>query len=214
MHGLFITLEGGEGSGKSTLMKALMVRCAENGIDAISTREPGGTPLAEKLRDLVLNPPAETPISPFAAALMVNAARVDHLEHKIRPALEKGTWVISDRFADSTLAYQGASDGVPMAILRSLEATTLGDTRADLTLILDAEPEALLERRKARGLALDAFETRPLAFHRSVRQAFLQIAEDDPARCHVLNALRTPERLLEDAWTAIMAKQKAKMSSS
>lgn len=210
MAGLFITLEGGEGSGKSTLMTGLRERCQQHAIDVVVTREPGGTPLAEQLRALILTPQKDEAISPLAEALMLNAARLDHLEKKIRPALSSGSWVICDRFADSTRAYQSAKGGVPMSVLLSLEATVLGDTFPDLTLVLDAPPEQLIERRRARGGALDAFELRPLSFHTSVRETFLQIAQDAPERCTVLNALRTPERLLEEAWKAILATQKAK----
>ena len=210
MPGMLITLEGGEGAGKSTLMKALVAKCVGEQVPVIETREPGGTPLAEALRSLILNPPGGAPISPLAEALMLNAARLDHLEKKIRPALADGSWVISDRFSDSTLAYQGSIGGVPLSVLRSLEATVLGDIPEPVTLILDADPEALLERRKARGGATDAFEARPLSFHRSVRETFLKIAKERPERYVVLNALRTPPRLLEDAWTAILAAKAAK----
>ena len=210
MMGLFVTLEGGEGAGKSTLLAGLMARCAQNGIDVTETREPGGTPLAEQIRALVLNPPESQVISPLAEALMLNAARQDHLEKRIRPALASGRMVICDRFSDSTRAYQGAMGGVSPGLLRSLESSVLGETRPDLTLILDADPEALVERRKARGGALDAFEARPLSFHTAVRDAFVEIAGEDPDRCIMLNALRTPERLLDEAWAAILDKQKAK----
>ena len=210
MPSLFITLEGGEGVGKSTLSDGLAARCAELQINAVQTREPGGTPLAEQLRKLILSPPAEHKISPLAEALMLNAARLDHLEKKIRPTLAQGDWVICDRFADSTLAYQSANGGVPISVLRSLEDTVLGSTPPDLTLVLDAAPEKLIERRRVRGGDLDAFEARPLSFHTAVREAFLQIVQDRPDRCVVLNALRTPERLLEDAWEAILAVMKAK----
>lgn len=206
--GLFITLEGGEGAGKSTLLDALLSRCDENGISVIKTREPGGTPLAEKLRNLILNPPDEQSISALAEALMLNAARLDHIEKKIRPALGNGQWVICDRFADSTLAYQSATGGTPLSVLRSLEKSVVGNTRPNLTLMLDAAPEDLLKRRADRGGAVDAFEARPLSFHRAVRETFLQIAKENPDRCHVLNALRTPERLLDEAWAAILEAQR------
>ena len=139
---------------------------------------------------------------------MLNAARLDHLQKKINPSLRSGNWVICDRFADSTLAYQSAVGGVPLSVLRSLEKTVLQDTRPDLTLILDAEPRDLIERREQRDQAADGFELRPPSFHAAVREIFLQIAKEEPERCKVLNALRTPDRLLEDAWKAILSHSK------
>ncbi|MEM9667754.1 MAG: dTMP kinase [Pseudomonadota bacterium] len=205
LQGRFITLEGGEGSGKSTLIKALADRAKEHDISTVITREPGGTPLAEAVRSVALNPPEETEISPLTEALLMNAARVDHLEKLIRPALESGQWVLCDRFADSTLAYQSVSGEVAMATLLSLEAAVLEWSRPDLTLILDADPEILLKRRASRAEGDDSFEARPLAFHRSVRETFLQIAKRNPERCTVLDAEQAPGRLLEEAWATIEA---------
>lgn len=204
--GRFVTLEGGEGAGKSTLLKALMARAKEHGIASMSTREPGGTPLAEELRKIALNPPEGEHWSPLAEALLMNAARADHLEKKIRPALEGGQWVFCDRFSDSTLAYQSAGDGVSMPTLLTMEAAVLEWSRPDLTLILDAPPEDLLKRRKQRQGAGDAFEQRPLAFHRNVRKAFQNIARQWPERCILLDALAPPGRLLEEAWATIEAR--------
>lgn len=204
--GRFITLEGGEGAGKSTLLKSLAKRAEAHGICVVETREPGGTPLAEATRNLVLSPPDKEKWSPLAEALMMNAARSDHLEKKIRPALESGQWVLCDRFSDSTLAYQSAGKGVALPTLLTMEAFVLDGSRPDVTLILDAAPEDLLSRRRARGGETDAFETRPMRFHRDVRAAFLQIADRWPERCIVLDALASPERLLEEAWATIEAR--------
>lgn len=204
--GRFVTLEGGEGSGKSTLLKALVKRASEHGIMSVSTREPGGTPLAETLRQLALTPPGGERWSPLAEALLMNAARSDHLEKKIRPALEGGQWVFCDRFSDSTLAYQSAGDGVSMPTLLSMEAAVLAWSRPDLTLILDAPPEELLARRAKRAGPSDAFEERPLKFHQDVRTAFRQVAERWPERCIILDALTPPARLLEEAWATIEAR--------
>lgn len=204
--GCFVTLEGGEGTGKSTLLNALMGRAKERRIDVIATREPGGTPMAESLRKIALSPPKGHHWSAMAEALLMNAARADHLEKKIRPALDAGQWVLCDRFSDSTLAYQSVGQKVSLSTLMALEAIVLEGTRPDITLILDAPPEKLLERRKARGGADDAFESRPMHFHRSVREAFLKIARENPERCSVLNAMATPERLLEEAWAAVEAR--------
>jgi len=205
--GCFVTLEGGEGSGKSTLLEGLAARAKEHDIDAIKTREPGGTtPLAETLRSLALNPPEGQQWSPMAEALLMNAARSDHLDKKIRPALEAGQWVFCDRFSDSTLAYQSVGHGVSMPTLLAMEALVIEASRPDVTLVLDAPPEKLMSRRKKRGGTVDAFEARPIHFHRSVREAFLMIARKWPERCVILDALTPEARLLEEAWAAIEAR--------
>ncbi|MEM8617015.1 MAG: dTMP kinase [Pseudomonadota bacterium] len=197
MTGRFITLEGGEGTGKSTLIAGLNTAFRARGISAVVTREPGGTPLAEAARTLVLHPPEGEAWSPLAEALLMNAARVDHLERQIRPALRGGLWVVCDRFSDSTLAYQSVG-GVSLPLLRQLESLTVGDTRPDLTLVLDAAPEALQPRRIARQTR-DAFEDKALSFHHAVRERFLEIAKAAPERCVVIDALQTPEAILSEA---------------
>jgi len=201
--GAFITLEGGEGAGKSTLLKGLVAALAGRGVRVVASREPGGTPLAEAVRALVLSPPEGQAWSPLAEALLMNAARADHVETLIRPARAQGQTVICDRYSDSTRVYQSVGAGVPMAHLRVMEAIVTEGARPDLTLILDAAPEDLMDRRRARGGAGDVFEGRDLAFHRQIRQGFLDIAAAEPGRCHVLNALAEPQRLLERALGAI-----------
>ncbi|MEL7109927.1 MAG: dTMP kinase [Pseudomonadota bacterium] len=199
--GQFITLEGGEGTGKSTLIQGLKRELQAKGLSIDVTREPGGTPLAEQVRALALTPPEDHAWSPISHALLMNTARSDHLEKRIRPALERGEWVICDRFADSTRAYQSI-DGVPMDTLLKIERSVVGATQPNLTLILDADPEALLERRRARGVQ-DVFELKAADFHESIRAAFLAIAESEPDRCVVLDALQTPEDVLEQALRVI-----------
>lgn len=206
MPGKFITLEGGEGSGKSTLIAGLAGTLEEQGIACLQTREPGGTLLAEAVRNLALHPPGEEAWSPLAHALLMNTARQDHLEKKIRPALEQGTWVLCDRFADSTRAYQSV-DGVSHAVLTGFERAVVGDTMPDLTLILDAPPETLLSRRSSRGTT-DAFEARDIAFHEAVRAAFLSIAEGEPDRCAIINANQSPAQVLADALHEIKSRLK------
>ncbi len=206
MLGRFITLEGGEGAGKSTLLNGLVNRAKAYDIGAITTREPGGTPLAEAVRKLVLTPPQNAQLGPLVEALLMNAARRDHLEKMIRPAIEDGQWVFCDRFSDSTLAYQSVGGAVPFSTLLTIEAAVLEYSRPDLTLILDAPPDQLLKRRLTRGGKTDAFEARPMKFHQDVRQAFLKIAKQWPERCVVLNALTPPDRLLEEAWCVIEAR--------
>ena len=179
--GRFVTLEGGEGSGKSTLLEGLTKRAQALGISSIKTREPGGTPLAEELREIVLNPPKGERWSPMAEALLINAARTDHLEKKIRPALEAGQWVFCDRFSDSTLAYQSIGDGVSMPTLLTMEAMVLEYSRPDITLILDAPPEKLLERRVKRGGAVDTFEERPMRFTEASEMPFWGSQKSGPS---------------------------------
>ena len=195
--GRFITLEGGEGTGKSTLIQGLRAELERRGYDVLVTREPGGTPLAERIRGLALSPPDDLNWSPLAHALLMNTSREDHLSKRIRPALARGTWVLCDRFADSTRAYQSI-DGVDPEILLQIERAVIGDTRPNLTLVLDAAPEALANRREARGVS-DVFEAKDMTFHQKVRAAFLEIARDEPERCAIVDALQTPAQVLSAA---------------
>jgi dTMP kinase len=202
-RGRFITLEGGEGTGKSTLQIAIRDRLAGQGVDVVLTREPGGTPRAEAIRALVLTPPGGQPFSPLAEALLMNAARRDHLDEFIRPALSAGTWVICDRFSDSTRVYQGVSGEVAPEVLQSLEAHVVGPTRPDLTLILDAPVTVAHERRAARKGSQDVFEQRDLDFHQSVRLAFSDIARSEPERCKLVDASRSANEVADAAWTHV-----------
>lgn len=202
-RGRFITLEGGEGTGKSTLQAALRDRLAGQGVDVVLTREPGGTPRAEAIRALVLTPPGGKAFSPLAEALLMNAARSDHLDELIRPALSAGRWVICDRFSDSTRVYQGVSGEVSPEALQSLVAHVVDPTRPDLTLILDAPVSITHERRAARKGpkdAQDVFEQRDLDFHQSVRLAFSDIARSEPDRCRLIDASRLPNDVADAAW--------------
>ncbi len=201
MRGRFITLEGGEGTGKSTLISALSQALGKRGIECVESREPGGTELAEKVRDLALFPPDGHAWTPLAQALLMNASREDHLSKLIRPALNDGIWVLCDRFADSTRAYQSI-DGVSAEVLMRFEDAIVGETRPDVTFILDASPDDLLERRQDRGAA-DMFEAKDMVFHEKVRQAFLDIAKSEPQRCVVLNALETPQNILAAALSTL-----------
>lgn len=192
-RGQFITIEGGEGTGKSTLISNVSNHLSKAGFTIVTTREPGGTPHAERIRDIVLNPPDGQPWSSLAQALLMNTARQDHLDQKIRPALARGDWVICDRFLHSTRAYQTVA-GVALSVLKQLEDIVVDETRPDLTLLLDAEPRDLLVRRDQRGTD-DAFERLDLSFHNQVRERFLMDAKADPDRVFVLDALDSPERL-------------------
>ncbi|MCI4645692.1 MAG: dTMP kinase [Hyphomonadaceae bacterium] len=196
---MFLTLEGGEGAGKSTLAGHLSAYFAGRGIAHIRTREPGGTPVAETLRDIALS----SDLSGLTTALIMNAARSDHLEKVIRPALMRGDWVLCDRFADSTRAYQAAMGGVEPEILDTLAKHIVEDTQPHITLILDAPPELLLQRRAERGGPKDTFEARNLKFHETIRAEFLGIADRAPTRCRVLDAL-LPEMELAEAAIALI----------
>jgi dTMP kinase len=188
--GSFITLEGGEGAGKSTQMGHLLRNLRDAGIAAIGTREPGGSPGAEILRELLLSGKVAH-LGPAAEALLFAAARIDHIDKTIKPALAAGTFVVSDRFADSTRAYQGARGQADPRFLRALERVTLGNVRPDLTFILDLPvAEGLARANARRGVheAPDRFEREDMQFHVGLRAAFLSIAMAEPGRCIVIDA--------------------------
>lgn len=206
--GRFITLEGGEGTGKSTLIAGLSDALQKRGHTIVVTREPGGTKLAEQVRALALNPPVGETWSPLSHALLMNTARDDHLNKLIRPALERGDWVLCDRFADSTRAYQRV-DGQDIETLLKIEREVVRETQPHLTLVLDGAPQDLAERRRARGTQ-DVFEQKDLEFHEKIRAAFLEIAEQEAARCAVIDALQTPEQVLAAALSAIDARLAAR----
>ncbi|MFV9683807.1 dTMP kinase [Pseudomonas sp. NY15367] len=186
MTGLFITLEGPEGAGKSTNREYLAERLREQGIDVLLTREPGGTPLAERIRELLLDP-SDEPMAADTELLLVFAARAQHLQQVIRPALAKGSVVLCDRFTDATYAYQGGGRGLSVERIAQLEHFVQGELRPDLTLIFDLPVEVGLARAAARG-RLDRFEQEGRGFFEAVRQAYLQRAEQAPQRYRVLDA--------------------------
>ena len=189
----FITFEGGEGAGKSTQLKRLVAHLASAGREVVATREPGGSPGAESIRELVLNGAADR-WSPVTETLLMYAARRDHVERVIRPALARGAWVVCDRFADSTRAYQGAAGGTDPGLIAAMETFILEDTRPDLTLIFDLPVEAGLARATARAGAELRFESKGLAFHERLRAGFLAIAQAEPKRCAVIDASTSPSR--------------------
>jgi len=184
-RGRFITLEGGEGAGKSTQARRLAAHLSDQGLPVLVTREPGGSAGAEKIRSLLLD---GTGFDPVAEAMLMFAARREHVVATIRPALEAGMWVISDRFADSTRAYQCHGQGVPGEVYRKLADLALEGLAPDLTLILDIPPEAGMARAAARGVAADRYERLDTGFHARVRAGFLAIAAAEPGRCAVLDA--------------------------
>ena len=187
--GHFITFEGGEGAGKSTQAGLLRDRLVSEGHTVMLTREPGGAPGAEQLRELLVRGETER-WSPVSELLLINAARDDHLRNTVRPALERGEWVICDRFIDSTRAYQGYVGGVSQGLIRELERAVVGPTMPDLTVIFDLDPAAGLARASERGEGDDRFERKGASFHEALRQAFLEIAAAEPGRCAVVDAGR------------------------
>lgn len=207
-RGKFITLEGGEGAGKSAQAARLVARLGLAGIEAVRTREPGGSPHAEVLREAILSGFAR-PFGAEGEALLFAAARIDHLDQTILPALGQGKWVVSDRFADSTRVYQGAAGRLPAGFVERLERATVGRNRPDLTLILDLPVEQGLARaagRRREGEPADRFEAEGLAFHETLRQAFLAVAAAEPARCAVIDASGTEDEVETAIWAAVAAR--------
>lgn len=208
--GRFITFEGGEGAGKSTQVRLLAERLTAAGLATVVTREPGGTPFAEKVRDLILAPES-APKAPLAEALLFSAARADHLDQLIRPALARGDWVISDRFSDSTRAYQGAAGGLAPHTISDIERLALGDTQPHLTLVLDLDPKVGLARANQRRgahspgawVVTDTFEGRDLDFHIRLRQGFLDIARAEPARVAVIDAFQNQLAIADAVWAIV-----------
>ncbi len=211
-RGRFITFEGGEGAGKTTQSAILAERLRRAGLSVLQTREPGGTPRADAIREVLLSGKAKK-FGPLGEAVLFYAARESHLELAIRPALERGAWVICDRFSDSTRAYQGAAGGLPLYVIETIDRAVVGSTQPDLTIIFDLPPELGLKRaagRKAKSAsgaagenAADRFETMNMAFHRSLREEFLAIAKAEPKRCVVIDASESERRLEDKIWAIV-----------
>ena len=203
-RGRFITFEGGEGSGKSTHIKRLAERLDAMKVRAIVTREPGGSPGAEIIRHLVLSGMGKL-LGPEAETLLFAAARDDHVRTVILPALSQGTWVLCDRFFDSTRAYQGRVGHVAPALLDALQRVTIGDLKPDLTFILDVPVEVGLKRAAARrgSGAPDRFESEDVKFHQTLREAFHEIAASDPQRCVLIDANGDVNAVATQVWNAL-----------
>jgi dTMP kinase len=207
--GRFITFEGGEGSGKSTQASLLAARLEREGIAAILTREPGGSPFAEQVREFLLRREL-APHAPLAEALLFYAARCDHLAATIRPALAAGRWVVCDRYSDSTRVYQGIAGEVGSDAIAALERLIVEPTRPDLTFVLDLAPEIGLSRLHARqsgearrAVSDDPYERRELSFHERLRAGFRAIARAEPDRCVLVDAAAAPERIAHEVWTMV-----------
>ena len=201
-RGRFITFEGGEGAGKSTQVGRLAARLTAEGREVVTTREPGGSPGAESIRELVLTGSADR-WSPATETLLMYAARRDHIERVIRPALERGAWVICDRFADSTRAYQGAAGGVDPKFISALETYILEGTRPDLTLVFDLPADVGLDRAHARAGAEMRFESKGTAFHERLREGFRAIADSEPERCALIDATAPMDAVEAAVWAAV-----------
>lgn len=200
-RGRFITLEGGEGVGKSTQVKALAEALRQRGIDVVITREPGGSEGAERIRELLLSG-SEDRWGPKAEALLFAAARADHVAKTIRPAVERGQWVLSDRFIDSSLAYQGGAGGLGIEAVRAINAFGIGENFPDRTLILTHEEGA--DRARARDLeGSDRIGGRPDEYHRKVEAAFHIIAAEEPERVRLIGASGSPEGVTRRLLAAI-----------
>lgn len=204
MSGRFITFEGGEGTGKSTHAAMLAARLKSFGIGVQLTREPGGSTGAEVMRYILLSGAAR-PLGPNVEALLFAAARDDHLNTLIRPALARGQWVVCDRFADSTRIYQGAAGRVDPRTIRALERIIVGDTKPDLTFILDVPAkEGMRRAAQRRGKAgADRFEGEALAFHERLRDGFLSLAASEPERCVPVDATLPKEEVAEQIWRIV-----------
>lgn len=202
MRGLFVTIEGPEGSGKTVVGRRLAAELVARGHRVVLTREPGGTPLGERVREILLGR-ADLAIDPRADALLFNAARAQLVAEVVRPALAAGAIVLCARFADSTLAYQGYGAALPIDELRDLARVATGGLEPDLTVLLDVDP-AIGIRRKAAG-ARNRFESIDLAFHRRVRAGFLALAAEDPGRWRVVDSSRHIDRVFDDVLEIVRA---------
>jgi dTMP kinase len=201
-RGRFISFEGGEGSGKSTQLRLLAEKLETAGIAAVTTREPGGSPGAEVIRYMVLAGMGKL-LGPDTESLLFAAARDDHVHTVITPALAEGKWVLCDRFSDSTRVYQGKLGQVDSRLINALERVTIGNVKPDLTFVLDVPVEVGLARaaeRRGKGQA-DRFESENVAFHQTLRSAYLQLVKDNPARCALIDATAGPDDIAQRIWS-------------
>lgn len=202
-NNLFITFEGPEGAGKTTVIQKIAKRLAQENIDVLATREPGGIEIAEKIRTIILNP-AHTAMDERTEALLYAAARSQHYFEKVRPALDAGKMVICDRFIDSSLAYQGYARGIGVDEVLSINEFAIGKKLPDITILFDLEPEIGLARIHAHGeREVNRLDIESLAFHQKVREGYLQLVDRYPERIHVVNADQNIERVVEDVWALL-----------
>ena len=200
-RGKFITLEGGEAAGKSTQAKRLAERLERTGVAVVVTREPGGTPVGEDVRELIMK---DRPTDPMTELLLFAAARAEHVTSIIRPALDEGTWVISDRFIDSTRVYQGKLYGLEPEFITQLERYTVAPDYPDLTLILDLPASAAIQRAQLRG-TLSRYDAERIETHETLRKGFLEIATEEPERCVLIDASLSVSSVETAVWQAVSA---------
>lgn len=200
-RGQFITFDGIDGAGKTTQINRLAEQLRKVGKTVYITREPGGTALSEKIRELLLS--TENRMSPTTELLLMFAARAEHIEAVLRPKVENGEWVICSRFSDATMAYQGYARGVNLDKIKTIAEVVHGDFNPDLSLFLDLPAEVAAARRIERGEAVDRFEAEDIAFMKAVRQGYLSIAKAQPKRCKVIDATENIEQMAKAIWQAV-----------
>jgi dTMP kinase len=218
---MFVTFEGPEGAGKSTAIRAIAARLTEQGLDVVTTREPGGGPLGQRIRQMLLE---EGSVSPETELLLFLADRANHVETIIQPALGAGKVVLCDRHADSTIVYQGYGRGLDLEFLKAANRFATKGLVPDLTLLFDLDPKVGLDRlniveknlfdTEAKRRDVNRLDREPLEFHQKVRNGFLTIASEEPQRFFILDAEKTPEQLVEEALIAILARQKGHTSTN
>ncbi|GLC90371.1 dTMP kinase [Lysinibacillus piscis] len=200
---LFITFEGPEGAGKTTVIQKIAERLAENHIDVLATREPGGIEIAEKIREIILNP-AHTAMDEHTEALLYAAARSQHYFEKVRPALDAGKIVICDRFIDSSLAYQGYARGIGMEEVLAINEFAIGKKLPDMTILFDLLPEVGLARiHTHHEREVNRLDVENLAFHQKVREGYLQLVAQYPERIHVIDAAQSIEAVVDSVWSVL-----------
>ncbi len=205
---LFVTFEGGEGSGKSTAIKSLVEKLKQEGFDILLTREPGGTPISEQIREVILNK-ENTNMDPITEAYLYAASRRQHVIEKVRPALKEGKLVLCDRFLDSSLAYQGGARGLGFDMILDINKHAIDGLFPDVTIFFDLKPEIGLARINANsGREINRLDVEKMEFHLKVREAFLSLAKIYPERYAIIDASKSPEEVVEEAYDAIKAKLK------
>ncbi|VEI05359.1 dTMP kinase [Kurthia zopfii] len=199
-NSLFISFEGPEGAGKTTILKLIAEKCKEQGIEVLTTREPGGSIIAEKIRSIILDP-EHTEMDSRTEALLYAAARSQHFAEKIAPALASGKFVLCDRFIDSSLAYQGVGRNLGIDAVHDINVFAIGDQMPDFTILFDLEPEVGLARINANsGREINRLDVESLAFHQSVREAYLQLAKKYPNRIRVVDASKNVDEVVHEVW--------------